>query len=55
MAKPRGRKRVSLRDLKVRKGGTTNAKGGAPEKKDTPASQKSGGPAPTPTPTPTPS
>jgi hypothetical protein len=54
MAKPRGRMRVSLRDLKVRKGGTTNAKGAAPGKKYTPASQKSGGPVSTPTPTPTP-
>jgi hypothetical protein len=33
MAKPKARKRVSLSDLKVRRGGATNVKGGAPGKK----------------------
>ena len=54
MAKPKAGKRVSLRDLKLRKGGTANVKGGAPGKKYPPAPQKGSGPVPTPSPTPTP-
>jgi hypothetical protein len=53
MAKPTARKRVSLKDLKVRRGGATHVKGGAPGNKYFPAPSK-GGPAPTPTPSPTP-
>ena len=54
-AKAKVRKRVSLKDLKVRRGGATHVKGGAPGKKYPPAPQKGGqGPAPTPTPSPTP-
>jgi len=54
MAKPSASKRVSLRDLKVRKGGATNVKGGAPGKKYFPAPSKGGTPTPTPAPSPTP-
>jgi len=53
MAKHTARKRVSVKDLKVRKGGSANVKGGAPGKKYPPAPSK-GGPTPTPSPTPTP-
>jgi hypothetical protein len=54
MAKPTASKPISLRDLKVRKGGASNVKGGAPGKKYIPAPQKGSGPTPTPSPTPTP-
>ncbi len=54
MGKPSASKRVSLRDLKVRKGGATNVKGGAPGKKYYPAPSKGGTPTPTPAPSPTP-
>jgi hypothetical protein len=54
MAKPTARKRVSLRDLKVRNGGATDVKGGAPGKKYTLAPLKGGTPTPTPAPSPTP-
>jgi hypothetical protein len=55
MAKPKAKKRVKLRDLKVRKGGAAHVTGGAPKKQGT--ARKDGGPsmpAPTPTPSPTP-
>jgi hypothetical protein len=51
--KSKAKKRVKLRDLKVRKGGSASVKGGAPGKKYFPAPSK-GGPTPTPTPSPTP-
>jgi hypothetical protein len=53
MAKPKAKKRVRLKDLKVRKGGSANIRGGAPGKKYTPAPSKGGTPTPAPTPTPT--
>ncbi len=54
MAKPKAKKQVRLRDLKVRKGGAAHVKGGAPKKQGT-GRKDSGGPAmPTPTPTPSP-
>jgi hypothetical protein len=46
MARPKARKRISLRDLKVKKGGATNVKGGAPGKKYIPAPSKGGTPTP---------
>jgi hypothetical protein len=54
MAKPKPKRRISLRDLKVKKGGATNVKGGAPGKKYFPAPSKGGTPTPTPAPSPTP-
>jgi hypothetical protein len=54
MARPKARKRISLRDLKVKKGGATNVKGGAPGKKYIPAPSKGGTPTQTPAPSPTP-
>ena len=54
-AKPKAKKRVRLGDLKVRKGGSANIRGGAPGKKyQTDAPRKGSQPAPTPTPSPTP-
>lgn len=54
MAKATAKRRISLRDLKVKKGGATNVKGGAPGKKYFPAPSKGGTPTPTPAPSPTP-
>ena len=54
MAKATARRRISLRDLKVKKGGATNVKGGAPGRKYIPAPSKGGTPTPTPAPSPTP-
>ena len=54
MAKHTAKKRISMRDLKVRKGGATTVKGGAPGKKYYPAPSKGGTPTPTPAPSPTP-
>jgi hypothetical protein len=54
-AKPKAKKRVRLSDLKVRKGGSANIRGGAPGKKgQTDAPRKDSQPTPTPTPSPTP-
>ena len=52
MAKRKGKKSIRLGDLKVRRGGSVNVKGGVTKK--LPTIKKGSGPSPTPTPTPTP-
>jgi hypothetical protein len=52
MAKPKGKKSIRLGDLKVRRGGSANVKGGVAKK--LPTIKKGSGPSPTPTKTPTP-
>ena len=53
-AKSKAKKRVRLRDLKVKTGGSANIRGGVAKKYPMDAPKKGGQPAPTPTPSPTP-
>jgi len=53
MAKPKARKRISSRDLRVLRGGAASVRGGV-AKKQFGGSQDKRGPGPTPTPAPAP-